>query len=59
MVSRTITMRYTRALFTIASEGGLVDRVESHLELLDSTLKESEELMNMLRHPRISAEQKK
>lgn len=58
-MNRTITIRYARALFTLSSANGVVERIESDLELLDGALKASKELMALLRHPRISGEQKK
>lgn len=51
--------RYSRALFHIALKNGQQDAVAQNLDDITQAAKDSPDLMNVLRHPRITRERKK
>lgn len=55
----TVARRYAEALYDLAAETGMVDRMENELEAVSEAIKASAELKKILHHPRITAEEKK
>jgi F-type H+-transporting ATPase subunit delta len=57
-VASDVGARYAQALFDLAVEGGLLDKVESDLRALDAAIRESADLRRLLASPRFSADDK-
>lgn len=58
-MSGAVAKRYARALFDVAKERGLIDKIEAELNGIVSAINENAELSKILMHPHISAEAKK
>ena len=58
MIQSKITERYVLALLDIAARQGTTDEVEAQLKLVDRLLKENQEFMNIMLHPKISRQRK-
>lgn len=56
-IKASLAGRYASALFDLASEGGTVTAVESDLDRLSESLRESAQLRALIRNPEISREQ--
>ncbi|WP_027717620.1 F0F1 ATP synthase subunit delta [Desulfovirgula thermocuniculi] len=54
-----VARRYAEALYDLAAETGMVDRMEKELEAVCEAVRTSAELKKILHHPRITAEEKK
>lgn len=59
MLKGAVAGRYAEALYGIAVENKLVDRLEEELKAVVGVLEESVQLKKVLFHPRITAAQKK
>ncbi|MCL6635552.1 MAG: F0F1 ATP synthase subunit delta [Peptococcaceae bacterium] len=59
MLKGAVAGRYAEALYEIASQKNLVDRIESELKAVEAVLKENVDLQRVLYHPQITAESKK
>ena len=59
MLKGAVAGRYAEALYEIAVENNLVDRLEEELKAVLGVLEESVQLKKVLFHPRITAAQKK
>lgn len=59
MLKGAVAQRYAQALFDIASEQNLIDRLESDLRGVLETLDASRDLARVLYHPQVPAEVKK
>lgn len=59
MIERGITRRYVRALFSLAVEEKVEDRVHQDLVFLQQVMEENPDLMSFLRDPRTSGTVKK
>jgi F-type H+-transporting ATPase subunit delta len=46
-----ISVRYTKALFSLALENGILDIIKSDMEILFSIMKESDELQHVFQNP--------
>jgi F-type H+-transporting ATPase subunit delta len=53
-ITASLQGRYASALFDLASEGGVVTSVEGDLDLLDQALRETPDLVALIRNPEIS-----
>jgi F-type H+-transporting ATPase subunit delta len=53
-----ITVRYAKALFDLALEQNLLEKVKADMALIDNICRENKALVNMLHNPVISAEKK-
>jgi F-type H+-transporting ATPase subunit delta len=53
-ITASLQGRYASALFDLASEGGVVTAVEGDLDLLDQALRETPDLVALIRNPEIS-----
>ncbi|HOW32102.1 MAG TPA: ATP synthase F1 subunit delta [Bacteroidales bacterium] len=53
-----ITVRYAKALFDLALEQNMLDRVKDDMALIDTVCHENKALVNMLHNPVVSAEKK-
>jgi F-type H+-transporting ATPase subunit delta len=58
-LSQIVADRYAEALFDLAVEGGLVEKVDTELTLITQTLAENQELRGLLFHPLVAREDKK
>jgi len=54
-----VAKRYARALFEVAKERGLIDRIESELNSVVGAIQQNEELEKLLMHPHIAQSAKK
>ncbi len=59
MLKGAVAGRYAEALYEIALENKLVDKVEQELKTVVGVLEQSNQLKKVLFHPRITADQKK
>jgi len=59
MLKGAVAGRYAEALYEIALENKLVDKVEEELKAVVGVLEQSNQLKKVLFHPRITADQKK
>lgn len=59
MLRGAVAARYAEALFDIAVEKNVVDKIESELSAVEATIKESFDLQMILYHPQITADDKK
>lgn len=53
-IKASLSGRYASALFDLASDAGTVTAVESDLDRLDATLRESDDLRALVRNPEVS-----
>lgn len=58
-MSQIVADRYAEALFEIAKETGLVDRMDQELTLMTQTVAENADLRVLFAHPLVSREDKK
>lgn len=58
-MSRKLARRYVQPLFDVGSEKDLLDQIASDLELVDTTLKEANDLRGFLFDPSIERQTKK
>jgi F-type H+-transporting ATPase subunit delta len=58
-MSGAVGKRYARALFEVAKERGLIDKIEAELKEIAGAVEQNAELSKILMHPHISAEAKK
>lgn len=58
MIGARVTIRYAKALFSLAKEEGILPRVASDLELLSNSVDDSEELRTLLESPVVGAREK-
>jgi len=59
MNGSVIAKRYAEALFAVANKHEILDKVEQDLRLIVNVIKDTEGLVNFLRHPQIDGEVKK
>ncbi len=66
MLKGAVAGRYAEALYEIASKGkavpkhkSMVDSIEAELKAVDAVFKENTDLLNLLYHPQITADDKK
>jgi len=59
MLTNKLTQTYAKALCGIASEKGMLDKVETDLKQIEMVIKENPDLANFLYHPCVPAEAKK
>jgi F-type H+-transporting ATPase subunit delta len=58
-MSGGVAKRYARALFEVAKERGMIDRIEAELNDIVGAIKGNADLSKILLHPHISADAKK
>ena len=58
-MSGAVAKRYARALFEVAKERGLIDKVEVELKNVVEVVNQNAELTKILMHPHVAAEAKK
>jgi F-type H+-transporting ATPase subunit delta len=58
-MSAGVAKRYARALFEVAKERGMIDKIEAELNDIVSAINGNAELNKIMLHPHISAEAKK
>src|ERR1041385_508884 len=59
MAELSVVRRYARALFATAQRGGVVQKVEDDLKLVDEALRAAPQLQRVLRAPTISSSRKR
>ena len=59
MINRAIARRYAQALFEIADQRNLLDRIESELQEFNDLLVKNQEMRDVLNHPYIDDKDKK
>lgn len=59
MIDGLVAKRYAEALFEVANEKSLLEQTEKDLQLIVEVIKETEDLMAFLRHPKIDLKAKK
>jgi F-type H+-transporting ATPase subunit delta len=58
-MSGGVSKRYARALYEVAKERGLIDRIETELNSVVDAVKQNADLEKLLMHPHISSTAKK
>lgn len=58
-MSAGVAKRYARALFEVAKERALIDRIETELNSVVAAVNDNAELEKLLMHPHIAAQDKK
>ncbi len=58
-MSGAVAKRYARALFEVAKERGLIDKLEAELKLIVEAVNQNADLTRILMHPHIAADAKK
>lgn len=59
MIDGLVAKRYAEALFNVANEKNLLDKVEQDLKVAAEILNNTEDLMTFLRHPQVDSQKKK
>ncbi len=58
-MSQLVADRYAEALFQLATENGIVDRLDQELTLITQTLTENADLRLLIEHPLVARDDKK
>lgn len=59
MLTDQLAIKYAQALYEVASERGILEQAEEQLALVGSTLRDYEDLANLIYHPRVLPKAKK